>query len=230
MRSAGRCRSSTKRSDQSDCSAGFSRRMRFTLADQRRAGCPGASRVPVADLVLLGIAGTPRCPARAALLAAARRPGRRCRSWPTSVAASTSRAMNAGRPPTCSVLGQDVGRVRPQVRAEVFAHRACASSVKYSVSSRLVLRQAKYVYDCVKPSFASRYITFGRVNASARKITSGCSRLHLADRPIPRTRTAWCAGCRRERSARPASIQNRNTLLQLAATAPASRRVSKSNG
>src|SRR5665213_2154930 len=48
------------------------------------------------------------------------------------------------------------------------------SSVKYSVNSCFVLRQVKYVYDCVKPSFASRYITFGRVNASARKITSGC--------------------------------------------------------
>jgi hypothetical protein len=31
----------------------------------------------------------------------------------------------------------------------------------------------KYVYDCVKPSFARCSITRGRVNASARKITSG---------------------------------------------------------
>ena len=31
----------------------------------------------------------------------------------------------------------------------------------------------KYVYDCAKPSFASVVITAGRVNASARKITSG---------------------------------------------------------
>jgi hypothetical protein len=39
-----------------------------------------------------------------------------------------------------------------------------------------VLRHAKYVYDWLKPAFASRYITFGRVNASERRITSGCSR------------------------------------------------------
>ncbi len=32
----------------------------------------------------------------------------------------------------------------------------------------------------MKPSLASRYITFGRVNASARKSTSGCSRLTSA--------------------------------------------------
>ena len=32
----------------------------------------------------------------------------------------------------------------------------------------------KYEYDCEKPTFASRFITFGRVNASARKIASGC--------------------------------------------------------
>ena len=41
------------------------------------------------------------------------------------------------------------------------------------------------MYDCVKPSLASRCITFGRVNASARKITSGCSRLHAVDHPFP---------------------------------------------
>src|SRR5450432_2981128 len=67
------------------------------------------------------------------------------------------------------VFGQQFGRKysRPG---------SCESSVKYSVSSRLVLRQVKYVYDCVKPSLASRCMTFGRVKASARKMTSGCSR------------------------------------------------------
>ncbi len=34
----------------------------------------------------------------------------------------------------------------------------------------------KYVYDWSKPILARRCITFGRVNASARKITSGWSR------------------------------------------------------
>ncbi len=36
------------------------------------------------------------------------------------------------------------------------------------------------MYDWVNPSFASRYMTFGRVNASARKIASGCSRFTSA--------------------------------------------------
>ncbi len=51
------------------------------------------------------------------------------------------------------------------------------SSLKYWLSSDLVLRHAKYVYDWLKPTFASLYINFGRVNASERKITSACSRL-----------------------------------------------------
>ena len=43
----------------------------------------------------------------------------------------------------------------------------------------------KYVYDCVKPSLARCYITRGRVNASDRKSTSGCSSLTVADQPLP---------------------------------------------
>src|SRR5919107_4335475 len=71
------------------------------------------------------------------------------------------------------VFGQQFGR-------KYSREGDCESSVKYSVSSCLLLRHVKYVYDCVKPSFASRCITFGRVNASDRKITSGWSRLILA--------------------------------------------------
>ena len=37
----------------------------------------------------------------------------------------------------------------------------------------------------MKPSFASAFISFGRVKASARKITSGWRGLHLADQPFP---------------------------------------------
>ena len=47
-------------------------------------------------------------------------------------------------------------------------------SAHQSRSSRAVFFQVKYVYDCVKPSFASSFIVRGRVNASARKTTSGC--------------------------------------------------------
>src|SRR5207302_8680532 len=51
-------------------------------------------------------------------------------------------------------------------------------------------RHVKYVYDCVNPSFASRCITAGRVNASARKSTSGwrawMSRISHSDRKSTR--------------------------------------------
>src|SRR5262245_47306484 len=51
------------------------------------------------------------------------------------------------------------------------------SSVKYSTSSAFVFLHVKYEYDCVKPAFASQRISFGRVNASDRKITPGSRRL-----------------------------------------------------
>ncbi len=38
-----------------------------------------------------------------------------------------------------------------------------------------MLRHVKYVYDWWKPTLASVCIIAGRVNASARKITSGCA-------------------------------------------------------
>src|SRR5438552_402867 len=65
------------------------------------------------------------------------------------------------------VLGHRLGRKNSRTSVWV-------NSVKYSVSSDLPFRQAKYVYDCVNPSLARRYITLGLVNASLRKITSGC--------------------------------------------------------
>src|SRR6266550_291090 len=67
------------------------------------------------------------------------------------------------------VFGQRLGRKKSLTGV-------CVSSVKYWVSSHAVLRHAKYVYDWVKPAFASRYMTLGRVNASARKMTSGLVR------------------------------------------------------
>src|SRR5258706_6044910 len=68
------------------------------------------------------------------------------------------------------VLGHRLGRKKSLIGAWV-------SSLKYWVISHAVWRHAKYVYDCVKPHFASRYMTLGRVNASARKMASGVSRL-----------------------------------------------------
>src|SRR5688500_2978759 len=87
------------------------------------------------------------------------------------------RIVNAERPPNCrkstrmsGVLGQTFGRKKSLTGGFVI-------SSKYSASSYFVLRHAKYVYDCVKPALARRYMIFGRVNASARKMRSGHSRL-----------------------------------------------------
>src|SRR6266849_3236092 len=66
------------------------------------------------------------------------------------------------------VLGHRFGRRNSRMGVE-------RSSVKYWLSSDLVLRHAKDVYDWLKPTFASRYISLGRVNASERKITSASS-------------------------------------------------------
>ena len=67
---------------------------------------------------------------------------------------------------SASLLGDRYGRKKSLMGGFVI-------SSKYSVSSYFVLRHAKYVYDCEKPAFASQYMIFGLVNASARKITSG---------------------------------------------------------
>src|SRR5436305_9266912 len=68
------------------------------------------------------------------------------------------------------VFGQALGRKKSLTGGFVI-------SLKYSVNSCFVLRQAKYVYDCENPPLASQYTIFGRVNASARKIVSGNSLL-----------------------------------------------------
>src|SRR5579864_6695273 len=87
------------------------------------------------------------------------------------------RAWNAGRPPVwrysvriSGVFGHRFGRKNSRIGG-------CESSVKYWYSSHAELRHAKYVYDWLKPSLASRYITFGRVKASERKTASGSWRL-----------------------------------------------------
>src|SRR5438132_2618101 len=84
------------------------------------------------------------------------------------------RMAKAARPPfwrysvrMSGVFGHRLGRKKSTTGGWV-------SSLKYCISSHEVLRHAKYVYDWLKPLFASLYITFGRVKASDRKITSGC--------------------------------------------------------
>src|SRR5687768_5956975 len=119
--------------------------------------------------------------------------------------------MNAGRPPCCSVscrmsgvLGQQLGRKYSRVSEE-------ASSVKYSTSSCFVLRQVKYVYDWLKPSFASLCMMRGRVNASARKITSGCFFFSSAMHHSQNSNGLVC-GLSTRKIFTPCPIQNSNTL------------------
>src|SRR4029077_14772383 len=88
---------------------------------------------------------------------------------------SISRMTKAGRAPYCrysvrmsGVFGQAFGRKKSLTGGLLI-------SLKYSVNSYFVFRQAKYVYDCVKPALASQCMIFGRVNASPRKRTSGYS-------------------------------------------------------
>src|SRR5215471_18981971 len=86
------------------------------------------------------------------------------------------------------------------------------SSVKYSVISALLFLHVKYVYDCVKPSFASRYISFGRVKASERNIASGRTRLTSAKHHCQNGNGLVC-GLSTRKILTPCSTQNRNTLL-----------------
>src|SRR5690625_4228260 len=119
------------------------------------------------------------------------------------------------------VLGQKLGRKKS-------ATSVWKSSWAYSVSSSLVLRHVKYVYELLRPSLASVCIIFGRVNASERKIRSGCSRRSLAKRHCQKGMDlVWGLSTRKTRS--PWSIQNSKTLLRSSQSACQSSD-SKSNG
>ena len=91
-----------------------------------------------------------------------------------------------------------------------------------SSSSQRVFFQVKYVYDCVKPILPSVCIIAGRVNASARKITSGCS---------PRTSsishsqngTGFVCGLSTRNTVTPRAIQ-KSTTSRNASHSPASPR------
>src|SRR4051812_28038003 len=78
-----------------------------------------------------------------------------------------------GRPEVCRKYGLISGVLTKKCGRKNSLTFVVVNSVRYSVSSCLLFRHVKYVYDCEKPSFASRYIIFGRVNASDRKMTSG---------------------------------------------------------
>ena len=89
--------------------------------------------------------------------------------------ASTARILNAGGPPCCRILVQDVRRVGEEVGPHVRGGRAGQlTQVVGDLGRRL--RQVKYVYDWWKPILARACIMAGRVNASARNSTSGSVR------------------------------------------------------
>src|SRR5258708_13951984 len=96
------------------------------------------------------------------------------------VADRRNRAAKAGRPPVCRYSVRMSGVLGHRLARKYSLTGGSDSSVKYCASSAGVLRHAKYVYDCVNPTLASRNMTLGRVNASARRITSGWPRLTSA--------------------------------------------------
>src|SRR5258708_4159321 len=97
-----------------------------------------------------------------------------------SVAARGNGAVEAGRPPVCRYSVRMSGVLGHRLARKYSLTGGSDSSVKYCASSDGVLRHAKYVYDCVNPTLASRNMTLGRVNASERRITSGWPRLTSA--------------------------------------------------
>src|SRR5690606_23035900 len=92
---------------------------------------------------------------------------------PDVVAASAALIKNPARPDVCRKYGLMSGVFTKKCGRKKSATGGRDTSRRESASSARVLRHVKYVYDCVKPSLASRYIILGRVNASDRKITSG---------------------------------------------------------
>src|SRR5262249_24471505 len=89
---------------------------------------------------------------------------------------------------------------------------APVNSVKYSTSSSLEFRQVKYVYDCVKPALARCFITFVRLNASEKKIRSGCGRVRSAS-THSQNRNGLVCGLSTRKILTPCSIQNSKMRL-----------------
>src|SRR5688572_8089718 len=136
--------------------------------------------------------------------------------------------MNAPRPPVwrysvrmSGVLGQKFGRKNSAGSPRV-------SSVEYSRNSQAEFRQAKYVYDWVKPSLANRYMTLGRVKASDRKMRSGSCRLSsVITHSQNGNDLVW--GLSTRKIFTPSAIQNSKTPFS-ACHSPSGSDVSKSSG
>src|SRR5438132_8355914 len=89
------------------------------------------------------------------------------------IAARAARRRNAAAPPCCRTACRMSGVFTQKLGRKKSASSVWDSSDRYSLSSHLLLRHVKYVYDWEKPSLARCCITAGRVNASERKRTSG---------------------------------------------------------
>ena len=144
------------------------------------------------------------------------------------IAASTARSLNAGSPPRCSVACRMSGVFTQKLGRNQSASSVCDNSCRYSLSSHFELRHVKYVYDCVNPSFASRCITAGRVNASARKSTSGW-RAWMSRISHSQKRSGFVCGLSTRKRRTPRAIQKSITSRSAAHSASLSS-VSKSNG
>src|SRR4051794_5103732 len=119
------------------------------------------------------------------------------------------------------VFGQKFGRKKSATFVVV-------SSVTYSSRSWAVLRHVKYVYDWLKPAFARRYMSFGRVKASARKSASGWRRLTSAMHHSQNGNALVC-GLSTRKIVTPSPDQYRNTSRS-AVQSPCQSSDSKSNG
>src|SRR5690242_21380334 len=92
------------------------------------------------------------------------------------VAASNKRIRNAAGPPCTRYSLRMSGVFANRLPRKYSTIGESVSSSRYSRKSALEFFHVKYVYDIVKPSLPRLFIRLGRVNASAKKITSGFSR------------------------------------------------------
>ena len=125
------------------------------------------------------------------------------RSWPPTGASARASprhplGLERGRPAVHEVLVEDVRRVSQEVRAKEVAYRRLSDELR-QLRARVRPREVRVALR--EPALPERCIIAGRVNASARKITSGAAREPRRS-ATPRRQPASCAGCRRGTRAR----------------------------
>src|SRR5437773_2375548 len=108
------------------------------------------------------------------------------------------------------ILGENVGSVRPCVRPEEFAHRWPGDLVE--VLGQLVLGVApgEVSVRLAEAGLASQYMILGRVKASARNSTSGCS-FRISRMTHCQKGSGFVCGLSTRKMRTPLSIQKRKT-------------------